>query len=451
MTTIAKWLDRLRNKQVPASPWSEHRRNEALELLKNANSKETWVELSTHYNGFIREVAVRELSNHPSPEALVALINRLNDWLPQIRDLALVAMNHYLSTSQTQALLFALEPLMALAARQRADHGPTLISVCDVLQSPEIQGEVYANFLTRQGKAARYLFALLLEKNTAPEALLRSALAHRELTVRLAAVSACQELPVAQASPLLLEALSQPGAKVRVCVLRALLPLLDNPRQLLRQALLDASPSIRSLARFEAPRNNVDTLAVLSERVNQDVPTGKRDWLGVLGLAAELNAELDERWLTEALRSSYSTVRHAAVRLLGDDQLPELFEALDDPSDKVFRAAVTALDKQPWTSVRTGLDEKLDLDWRELSTTRRQAILQLKPGWQQVAYLLERLDTEPVAKAFWLRQVEQWCDRQYQIVDPVTSKIERGVLVKKLQGLAAGGLIRSDIVARIVR
>jgi len=68
-----------------------------------------------------------------------------------------------------------------------------------------------------------------------------------------------------------------------------------------------------------------------------------------------------------------------------------------------------------------------------------------------VAYLLERLDTEPVAKAFWLRQVEQWCDRQYQIVDPVTSKIERGVLVKKLQGLAAGGLIRSDIVARIVR
>lgn len=451
MTSIEKWIDRLRNKQVPASSWSENRRNEALELLKNAKSKETWVELSTHYNGFIREVAVRELCSHPSPQALVALINRLNDWVPQIRDLALVGMNLYLSASQTQALLFALEPLMALAARQRADHGPTLKSLRDVLQSPEIQDEVYANFLTRQGKAARYLFALLLEKNTAPEALLRSALTHRELTVRLAAVSACQELPVAQASPLLLEALSQPGAKVRVCVLRALLPLLDNPRQLLRKALLDASPSIRSLARFEAPRNNVDTLEVLSERVNQDLPAGKRDWLGVLGLAAELNAELDERWLTEALRSSYSTVRHAAVRLLGDDQLPELFEALDDPSDKVFRAAVTALDKQPWNSVRAGLDEKLDLDWHELSTTRRQAILQLKPGWQQVAYLLERLDTEPVVKAFWLRQVEQWCDHQYQIVDPVTSKLERGVLAKKLQSLAAGGFIRSDIVARIAR
>lgn len=164
MTSIEKWLDRLRNKQVPASSWSENRRNEALELLKNAKSKETWVELSTHYNGFIREVAVRELCSHPSPQALVALIDRLNDWVPQIRDLALVGMNLYLSASQTQALLFALEPLMALAARQRADHGPTLKSVRDVLQSPEIQDEVYANFLTRQGKAARYLFALLLEK-----------------------------------------------------------------------------------------------------------------------------------------------------------------------------------------------------------------------------------------------------------------------------------------------
>lgn len=451
MTLIQKWVDRLKIKQTPVSSWSEQRRNEALELLKNAKSRETWVELSTHSNGFIREVAVRELCRQPSPEALVALIDRLNDWVPQVRDLALAGLNHYLSTSQVQALLFALEPIMALAARQRADHGLTLISVRDVLQSPDIQDEVYANFLTRQGKAARFLFGLLLEKNIAPEELLRSALAHRELTVRLAAVSACQELPVAQASPLLLEALSRPGAKVRVCVMRALLPLLDNPGPLLSKTLLDASPSIRSLARWAAPRNNVDPVAVLSEQMNQKMPAGKRDWLGILGLAAELNAELDERWLTEALHSSYSTVRHAAVRLLGDDQLPELFGVLDDPSDKVFRAAVAALDKQPWASVNARLGAKLDQDWHELSTARRQAILHLKPGWQQVAYLLERLETEPVAKAFWLRQVELWCDRQYQIIDPMTPKVEREALVNQLQILAAAGLIRSDSVAHVAR
>ncbi|MBB2884822.1 MULTISPECIES: HEAT repeat domain-containing protein [Pseudomonas] len=449
MNLIREWLGRLKNQQMPASSLAEQRRNEALELLGNAEDNGKWIEVSTHYNGFIREVAVRGLCNNPSPEALVALIQRLNDWVPQIRDLALEGLNHYMTPSQAQALLFALEPLIALAARRRADHGPTLMAARSVLQSPEIKTEVYANFLSQQGKAARYLFALLLEKDSAPETLLRDALAHRELTVRLAAVSACQDLPAAQASPLLLEALSRPGAKVRVCVLRALLPLVDDPKPLLRQALLDASTSIRSLARWAAVRHNVDASAILTEKLNLGFPPRKQDWLGIIGLATELKVPLDKRWLTEAMRSHYSSVRQAAIRLLGDNQLTELLRALDDPSDKVFYAAVAQLNKQPWKSVTPGSGDKLDRDWHELSTARRQAILQLRPGWQQVAYLLGRLSTETGAQAFWLRQVGMWCDRQYQIVDPVTSKAERETLAQKLRNLAAAGLIRSDSVARI--
>lgn len=449
MSSIREWLGRLKNKQLPTSSYVDHRQNEAMELLGSAEHSGNWTEVSTHYNGFIREVAVRGLCDHPSPEALVALIERLNDWVPQIRDLALKGLNHYLTPSQAQALLFAVEPLLALTARRRADHGPTLIAVRSVLQSPEIKAEVYANFLSRQGKAARYLFALLLEKDSAPETLIRAALAHRELTVRLAAVSACQDLPASQASPLLLEALSRPGAKVRVCVLRALLPLLDDPRPLLHKSLLDASISIRSLARWAAARHNIDANAILTEKMNQDLPSRKQDWLGVIGLATELDAALDKRWLTEAMRSRYSTVREAAIRMLGESQLTELLGALDDPSDKVFYAAIARLDKLPWTSVTPGSGAKLDRDWHELPTARRQAILQLRPGWQQVAYLLERLDTEPVAQAFWLLQVGLWCDRQYQIIDPVTSKVERETLAQKLRDLAARGLIRSDNVARV--
>lgn len=449
MSTIRDWLDRLKNKQAPSSSWADRRRNEALELLADVESNKTWLELSTHYNGFIREVVVRKLCSHPSPEALVALIERLNDWVPQVRDLAAAGLKHYLLPSQAQALLFALEPIIALAARRRVDHGPTLMAVRAVLQSPDIRDEVYTNFLARQGKAARYLFALLLEQDTAPETLIRSALAHRELTVRLIAVSTCQKLPVAHARQLLLEALSRPGAKVRVCVLRALLPLLDDPKPVLRKALMDTSPSIRSLARWAAPHSKVDALVVLTEQLNQDMPTGKRDWLGVLGLAAELNIDLPQPWHTEALRSTYSTVRQAAVRLLREDQLPELLGVLDDPSDKVFFAAIAQFNKQPWTSMKTGLGAKLDRDWPDLPTARRQAILQLLPGWQQVAYLLGRLDTEPALHAFWLRQVDLWCDRQYQVVDPITPKAEREALVEKLQKLAARNLIRSDSLARV--
>lgn len=68
-------------------------------------------------------------------------------------------------------------------------------------------------------------------------------------------------------------------------------------------------------------------------------------------------------------------------------------------------------------------------------------------SWQQVAYLLKRLEAEPVIETFWLRQVDLWCDRQYQVVDPVTSKDQRNALVQQLRALAASGLIQSDRVA----
>lgn len=448
MSTMRDWLDRVINKQGPTCSWADRRRNEALELLAHVGNDKTWTDLSHHYNGFVREVAVRELCSHTSPDALIALIERLNDWVPQVRNLAATGLQYYLMPSQAQALLVALEPLMNLSSCQRVDHGSTLTTARAVLQSPGIRDEVYKNFLARQGKAARYLFVLLLEVDAAPEALLSSALAHGELTVRLMAISACGKLPVAQARPLLLEALSRRGASVRVRALNALLPLLDDPRQVVREALLDESPSIRNLARWAASRNEIDALEVFTERLNQELPVGKRDWLGVLGLAADLNVELVQQWHAKALRSAYSSVRHAAVKLLRDDQLPDMLEALDDSSEKVFVVALDLLNKQPWARVKDGIDTKLNQNWHGLPAPRRTAILQLRPKWQQVAYLLERLDAEPDTQAFWLRQLNLWCDRQYQIVDPVTSKAEREALVNKLRELAARGLIRSESLAR---
>lgn len=450
MSAIRSWLDRLRNKQTPELSWADRRQNEALEVLAQAENNVTWTELSSHYNGFVREIAVRELCRHPSPEALVALIERLNDWVPQIRDLATAGLEHYLSPDHIQALLFAVEPLLALAARRRADHGKTLQTARTVLQSPALRDTVHANFLTRQGKAARYLFALLLENDPAPEALLRSALDHREVTVKLMAVSACQQVPDAHSRLLLLEALSQRGAKFRVCVLRALLPLLEDPRPVICEALLDASSSIRSLARWAAPRSNIDAATILADRIKQEIPIRKRDWLGVLGLATELNVALESQWQKEAMRSTYPTVRHAAVSTLSDSLLPELLRALDDPSDKVFAAAIARLNKQPWSLVKPGIDAKLDRDWHDLPIQRRSAILQVRPLWQQAEYLLARLDTEPAVEAFWLRQLSIWCDRQYQMVDPVTPKAERAALAERLRALAAHGLIDRDSVARVV-
>lgn len=451
MVAIRKWLARLLNHQAPVTQWADQRRDEAARLLGNAEESGDWIALTTHCNGFIREVAIRALRDQPSPEALAALIERLNDWVPQIRDLARESLDHYLSPSHVQALLIALDPLMALASRHRADHGPTLMAVRNILQSPKVHSDVYANFLTRQGSAARYLFKLLLEKNFDKQTLLRDALAHRELTVRVAGVAACQALPDAQALQLLQEALLRPGAKVRVCVMRTLLPLLENPQPLLCKALLDDSQSIRSLACWVAPKHGIDARAILAGRLTEGFPKAKRGWLGILALATELDVELEQRWLIAAARSSYPSVRRAAMGQLGEGLLVELLVALEDPSDTVFLAAVAQLNKQSWASLHTGLDAKLDRDWHALSDKRRHALMRLRPKWQQVAYLLARLTREPTEQVFWAEKVNLWCEEQYQIVDPVTSRSERGKLIEQLRGLASRGLISSTNFARVLK
>ncbi|MBC3779311.1 PBS lyase [Pseudomonas sp. SWRI99] len=442
MNTTQDWLARLSRKQGQPSTYEDYRRNEALEILARFGNTGTWADVSNHSNGFVREVAVRELCRQPSAEALTVLIERLNDWVPQVRDLAAQGLKHYLSPAHTQAWLSALGPLMALAAQRRVDHGQTVSTVRAMLQSADCRDEVYADFLDRQSKAARYLFTLLLESAEVPEALIRNALAHRESTVRLMAVSASLTLPATQSLPLLREAMSRPGAKIRVRVLYALLPLLSDPKPVLREALIDASPAVRNLALWAASRNDVDAHAVLTERLSQPLPTSKQHWLGVLGLATELAVDLPERWHTPALRSTYVTVRQAATRLLRDDQLPELFEALDDPSEKVFAVAGAQLDKVLWPLLRIGLMTKLDRDWHELTSKRRSAIFGLVPTWQQLGYLLERLDTGHAGQTYWLGQIDAWCDRQYLVVDPVTPKTDRAAWQEKLRELTANGQIR---------
>ena len=443
MNTTQDWLARLADQQGQLSHYENYRRNEALEIFARVSNTGTWADVSNHSNGFVREVAVRELCRQPSPDALAALLERLNDWVPQVRDLAVEGLKRYLSPAHTQAWLSALEPLMTLAAQRRVDHGQTLSTVRAMLQSVDCWDEVYADFLNRQGKAARYLFTLLLENPKIPATLIRSALAHRELTVRMMAVAASLTLPAAQSLPLLLDAMSHPGGKIRVRVLYALLPLLTDPKPVLREALLDVSPAVRNLAIWAAARNEVDAHAVLTERLNQDLPTAKKHWLGVIGLATELAVELPERWHAAALRSTYVTVRQAATRLLRDDQLSELFEALDDPSEKVLAVAIAQLDKVPWPSLSTRLIATLDQDWHELTSKRRSAIFRLFPTWQQLGYLLKRLNTGQAGQIYWLGQIEAWRDRQYHVFDPVTPKTDRTAWQEQLRELTAKGLIRS--------
>jgi len=449
MKYLKDWLERLKSRPASGDYWEDRRHQEAREALATCQGAGDWFTLSTHHNGFVREVAVRELSELPSPAALAALLERVNDWVPQVRQLANAGVQRYLVPEHAPALLHALPPLMALAERQRADHRETLAAARTVLQGAEVRDAVQAAFLVQQGKSARFLFDLLLEASDEPVSLLGKALAHREMTVHQMAVSACQSLPTEQTVPLLQLALATPGASVQVKAMHALLSRLDEPREMLRDALLDASPAVRSLARWAAPRWQLDAGEVLVKRLDAALPKSKREWLGVLGLASELEVSLDERWRAAALSSPMASVRLAALTSLGDEHLSEQLAMLDDPADKVFTKACERLGRQPWDALERELDVRLDRDWQCLPAHRRAALMALRPRWQQLAYLLRRLDNEVQQRDYWLAWIANWCQQQYLMVDPTTAPAERRKLLAQVAELQNNGALPPDCVTRL--
>jgi len=449
MKYLKDWLERLKSRPASGDYWEDHRHHEALQALAACNGESDWLSLGSHRNGFVREAAVRALSEQPSPAALATLLERTNDWVAQVRKLASAGVQRYLTPEHTSALLHALPQLMALAERQRADHARTLAAARTALQASEVRSEVVTDFLARRGKAARFLFAVLHEASPEPAALLQMALTHREMTVRQMAVSACRNLPVEQAVPLLLHALATPGASVRVKALHALLTRLDDPRDRLRDALLDASPAVRNLARWAAPRWQIDAHEVLQARLERALPKHKREWLGVLGLANDLEVTLDQPWRSAALGSAMSSVRLAALVNLGDAHYGDLLTMLDDPSDKVFSQAVEGLDRQPWAMLAPELDARLDRDWYLLPATRRTALMRLRPCWQQLAYLLRRLDMANEDRNTWLDLIAQRCGRRYLMPDSSTAKTEQAHLIERVRELENNGALPRGCAANL--
>ncbi|WDG78879.1 PBS lyase [Pseudomonas chlororaphis] len=429
---------------------SDYEARRVREVMDTLDRHSAWLELSRFGNGFVRQAAVRGLAAQPSAEALAALLERLNDWVPQVRQEAATAVEAYWAPEHAGLLLQTLAPLLVLTSKQRADHGATLERATAVLQLAQVRDEVQGAFGDCRGKVARFVFELLLKGVEDRPALLAMALRHPEVSVRQMAVDACAELPDEQAVLLLEEVMRSCGASVRIKALRLLLPLLADPGAHLRQALLDPSGALRCLAHWAAPRYRLDPREVLLARLLEPAPLNKREWLGLLGLAKELREPQADAMLQQALASKALTVRLLALQALGERGLAQQLAALDDPSDKVFECALGLLREQPWAAFEETLEQRLDQHWHGLPKARRWALLGLKPGWRQLQYLLHRLDQAGSEAAYWRETLARWCDARYAMFDPVTPKPLRETLAQRLQAMEEAGEVPRGSLKRLL-
>lgn len=446
MKHLTQWLERLRHRHQHPLSSTHYWQQDALNVLAGCDEQSDWLQLSRYSNGFVREVAVRVLCDTPSALALPALVERLNDWVPQIRQLAERGVQRYLHANQADALLYALEPLLALAGKGRCNPEATLQRMTEVLSRPELHATLIEALNGRRGKGARFLFELLL-KSEAGElpTTLKIGMKHAEIGIRRMALAASGRLPLADAREFLHQGLASSSAQIRVNALREWLARderLQQLQHLLRLGLLDPAPAVRCLSCWAAPRYQVNSTEVLMQALAEQ-PTDKNGWLGLIGLAKELVEPRALPTLQAALLHASPVLRSSAleaiVAIAPDDVLATLLSALDDPSTQVVRAASRLLKYQ---SIRTG-DEQLSTalasslskgENRKLAT-----LAALTPLWSHLQHLLQALEIaeDEMQRKILQAALSTWHKRRRRAYALLATPEQQTLLTAQLLGLMA--------------
>lgn len=341
---IDEWFKRLFKKDppFPIEPASPSQAMAAEDM--SGLSEEKLVELSRDYNGRVREAAVRDLAQFRTDAAFRAIVERLNDWVSQVRKAAQASLEPFLRPESAELLLRNLHSIMALRVRGRADHSFVLQRAAGILCSAEVRSVLVTMLPLCDGKAARYLLEVLSADGEVPdEECIRAFARHADCVVRLKIVALCRAQP--ERYQVILEELGRDShPRVRREAFCCLWQLSNGIKRdaMLKSALLDIAGSVRETAIWYARKSGFDLESFATQALTLG-EAGNRATIALLGLLTGLKIKMGSDLAHVAMKSDCAAVRAAALSFLvamERDAADELVaSALADTSNKVARFA----------------------------------------------------------------------------------------------------------------
>lgn len=301
-----------------------------------------------HADGHLRERALRLARERPRRLATALALIRCDDWVRQVRETAVETLRLQIETDP--AMVFAnVDLLLALRGRQRFDAGVWRTLIEPALLAPEQQAKRWALLEHGHGRARMFACTLILRAD--PDRIAQLAL--RAVCDRDPVIArwALRDLP----SPadfqqgkdgfhedMLAHALRHPSASVRAQALRLRGGRPDPAyAALVRDALLDASASVRAVAIHAARQLDIDAHAIFREALDRGESPQNRHALQALGDCADAD-DLDRLrpWLHHPAGESRCAALRGALRAGIDDPAGVLRDALTSPSGKVVSLAL---------------------------------------------------------------------------------------------------------------
>ena len=220
----------------------------------------------THYDGYIREAALRRAAKGASPELLPAIAERLNDWVPQVRRVAQDVLLGMLPALGEEDALRLLPRVQRLHRAGRADHSAWIARFEQALLQKVGPQAIIDGMNDSDVHVARACCKLVEEEQLIPleDLIARLLPSTRDIVLARHAVEAIFRLPEQAREALYRRALASGFGMVRAIALRPLLAeeSAENDALAIRM-VTDLQTWIRLIAGGYLKRRGIDVAAIL--------------------------------------------------------------------------------------------------------------------------------------------------------------------------------------------
>lgn len=302
--------------------------------------------LGTHGDGRLRERALRLARERDSGLTFALALIRCDDWVDPVRDTALETLRMRVRDAP-ETVFVHVDLILALRGRQRFDAGAWRDPIEPALLHPAHRPLRWA--LLERGHGRSRLFACGLALQADPDR--ATELARRAVRDRDPVIArwALQVLPASTAqdgdaidSDVLSYAYLHASASVRAQALRLHAQRPDAAYAArVRETLLDASASVRSVARYAARGLGIDAHTIFRDALDHGEAPADRN--AVLALADCADADDLDRlrpWLHHVNGEVRCAAVRGALRAGIENPIGMLREALAAPSGKVVKLAL---------------------------------------------------------------------------------------------------------------
>jgi hypothetical protein len=419
-----------------------------LDKLRSKPKFEKLIEESRHWNGYQRETAVLELGSLGDPTAIPALIVRVNDWVPQIREAARKAILRLATTQNLAMFVDYLPELFHLKTCERDDHKQFIESICDYVSSSEtsVQALISAT-QSLKPKLARISISILIERQlVSPEEAFKLGSSHQDIVVRLRTSRLLRDMKGKAQQEALKQALNDKFMPIRREALQFLYKQYFDV-ELAKRFLLDRHPSIREIAVKYLKDSGVDVSIIYRELMTATGATSLK--LGIWGVSYLADKESIER-VRSMLENKFPSVRRQAVNALTKLTLNETKEllqsALLDSSPGVRKEASRLIHKH---KVPFNAEELLAIFDRLVNPDFVKTCVGIASSmnkWETLMFLLGLLDEKRACivetESLITEEISKWDQKFNQsYVQPTKEQIGLlKVLCKKHQSLLSLGL-----------